>query len=268
MNASEFSISAQTLQSRLASATPPLTIDVRRAPAFNAATDMMAGALRRDPASVAEWSRELPRARDVLVYCVHGHEVSQNAAQALREAGFNARFLEGGLEEGWKGAGGALAHKPKDAATRWVTRERPKIDRIACPWLIQRFVDPQAEFLYVPTADVKRVAAERDAVPYDIPDVPFSHAGELCSFDAFIKTYRLAEPALERLAVIVRGADTDRLELAPQAAGLLALSLGLSRNFADDHEMLKHGMVMYDALYAWCKHGQDETHTWNPAAYV
>lgn len=268
MDASEFSLSAAQLQTQLEGRTPPLAIDVRRTPAFNTATDMMAGALRRDPATVAEWSRELPRARPVVVYCVHGHEVSQNAAKALREKGFDAHFLDGGLEEGWKGAGGAVAAKPKDAATRWVTRERPKIDRIACPWLIKRFVDPNAEFLYVPTPEVKRVAAERDAAPYDIPDVPFSHVGELCSFDAFIKTYRLAEPALDRLALIVRGADTDRLELAPQAAGLLALSLGLSRNFADDHEMLKHGMVMYDALYAWCSQGQDVTHTWNRAAYV
>ena len=261
-------VSPKDLQSQLASAQPPLVIDVRRTPAYRSATDMIEGALRRDPATIADWSRTLPRACSVVTYCVHGHEVSQNAAKALRDAGFNAHFLDGGIEEGWTANGGALAHKPKDAATRWVTRERPKIDRIACPWLVARFVDPDAEFLYVPTADVKRVAAERDAVPYDVPDVAFTHAGELCSFDAFIKTYRLSEPALDKLALIVRGADTGHLELAPQAAGLLAVSLGLSRNFADDHAMLKQGMVVYDALYAWCKDGQDEAHTWNPAAYV
>jgi hypothetical protein len=199
---------------------------------------------------------------------VHGHEVSQGAAKALRELGYAARYLEGGLEEGWKASGGALIGKPKEASTRWVTRERPKIDRIACPWLITRFVDPEAEFLYVPPKEVLRTAKEKEALPYDVPDVHFSHDGALCSFDAFLKTYRLTDdPALAQLAVIVRGADTARLELAPQAAGLLAVSLGLSRNFKDDHEMLKHGMVVYDALYAWCKEGQDETHTWNPAAY-
>ena len=150
--------------------------------------------------------------------------------------------------------------------TRWVTRERPKIDRIACPWLVSRFVDPDAEFLYVPTAEVRDAAKARDAIPYDIPDVQFSHEGERCSFDAFIRHYRLDDPGLARLAVIVRGADTGRLDLAPQAAGLAAMSLGLSRNFKDDHEMLAQGMVMYDALYAWCREGQDERHTWNPAA--
>jgi rhodanese-related sulfurtransferase len=262
----DVSLSGQQLQAECAGAASPLVIDVRRTPAFAGATDMIAGALRRDPASVAAWSRALPRARNIVVYCVHGHEVSQNAAKALRDAGFNARFLDGGIEEGWKAQGGATASKPKDSATRWVTRERPKIDRIACPWLITRFVDPGAEFLYVPNADVKRVAAERDAVPYDVPDVAFTHVGELCSFDAFIKTYRLSEPALDRLALIVRGADTGRLDLAPQSAGLLAVSLGLSRNFADDHAMLEQGKVVYDALYAWCRDGQRETHTWNPDA--
>jgi rhodanese-related sulfurtransferase len=262
------SITAAELKSSLAGSKPPLVIDVRRPPAFRAAPDMAAGALRRDPAQVASWTKELPRASSVVVYCVHGHEVSQNAAKELQGLGMAARYLEGGLEEGWKAAGGALASKPKEASTRWVTRERPKIDRIACPWLIARFVDPEAEFLYVPAKEVLSAAKEREAMPYDVPDVHFSHDGELCSFDAFLKTYRLSgDPALARLAVIVRGADTARLELAPQAAGLLAVSLGLSRNFKDDHEMLKHGMVVYDALYAWCKEGQDETHTWNPAAY-
>ena len=151
--------------------------------------------------------------------------------------------------------------------TRWVTRERPKIDRIACPWLVRRFIDPAAEFLYVATADVKRVSQEKEGVPYDIPDVEFSHEGERCSFDAFLRHYRLSDPALAELATIVRGADTARLELAPQAPGLAAISLGLSRNFANDHEMLAHGMVMYDALYTWCKEGKEELHTWNPRAY-
>ena len=260
----ETSITATKLKSLLAGGEPPLLIDVRRAPAFRSAPDMAEGALRRDPAAVSSWAKELPRAGSVVVYCVHGHEVSQNAAKALRELGIAARYLEGGLEEGWKAAGGELSGKPKEGSTRWVTRERPKIDRIACPWLVARFVDPDAEFLYVPSKEVPKAAKEREAIPYDVPDVRFSHDGALCSFDAFLKTYRLTgDPALARLAVIVRGADTARLDLAPQSAGLLAVSLGLSRNFTDDHEMLKQGMVMYDALYAWCKEGQDEMHTWN-----
>ena len=133
--------------------------------------------------------------------------------------------------------------------------------------MVRRFIDPEAEFLYVPAADVRRIAAERDAVPYDIPDVKFSHVGEHCSFDAFIAAYRLRDPALDELAVIVRGADTGHPGLAPQAAGLLAISLGLSRLYQDDHEMLERGMVVYDALYRWCKEGKQETHTWNPEAY-
>jgi rhodanese-related sulfurtransferase len=262
------SISASHLKSALTGAQPPLLVDVRRTPAFRSAPDMAAGALRRDPATVSSWAKELPRAGSVVVYCVHGHEVSQNAAKALRDLGIAARFLEGGLDEGWKAGGGGVIGKPKEGSTRWVTRERPKIDRIACPWLIKRFVDPEAEFLYVPNQEVLRAAKEKEANPYDVPDVHFTHDGELCSFDAFLKTYRLAgDPALAQLAVIVRGADTARPELAPQAPGLLAVSLGLSRNFKNDHEMLKHGMVIYDALYAWCKEGQEETHTWNPAAY-
>ena len=263
------SITATELKSALAGTQPPLLIDVRRPPAFRAAPEMASGALRRDPAAVSAWARALPRAASVVVYCVHGHEVSQNAAKALRDLGLAARYLEGGLEEGWKGAGGELTGKPMEASTRWVTRERPKIDRIACPWLITRFIDPEAEFLFVPPKEVPGAAKARAAIPYDVPDVHFSHDGDLCSFDAFLKTYRLTDdPALARLAVIVRGADTGHPELAPQAAGLLAVSLGLSRNFKDDHAMLKHGMVMYDALYTWCKEGQDETHTWTPDAYL
>lgn len=177
------------------------------------------------------------------------------------------RVLEGGIDEGWKAGGGELAGKPREASTRWVTRERPKIDRIACPWLISRFIDRDAEFLYVPATEVKTVAAARQAVPYDVPDVTYSHDGDLCSFDAFMQRHHLHDSALDRLALIVRGADTAKLDLAPQSPGLVALSLGLSRLFSDDHEMLRHGMVMYDALYLWCKQGQDELHTWNPAAY-
>lgn len=139
---------------------------------------------------------------------------------------------------------------------KWITRERPKIDRIACPWLVARFIDKSPEFLYVPATDVVRIAAETGAIPYDIPGVELGHVGALCSFDAFLKKYQLEEPALHQLALIVRGADTSRLDLSPQSAGLYAISIGLSRNFENDHEMLKHGLVIYDALYAWCRNRQ------------
>ena len=147
---------------------------------------------------------------------------------------------------------------------KWVTRERPKIDRIACPWLIARFIDEQPEFLYVPADQVLKVAEGSGAIPYDVPGVELSHAGELCSFDAFLKKYDLRDSALHELAPIVRGADTGRLDLAPQATGLLALSLGLSALLEDDHEMLRQGMVIYDALYAWLTKARDETHGWPP----
>jgi hypothetical protein len=139
---------------------------------------------------------------------------------------------------------------------KWVTRARPKIDRIACPWLIARFIDKAPEFLYMPGDQVLTVAAQTGAVPYDVPGVEMTHEGEMCSFDAFIKKHGLTDPALHLLARIVRGADTSRLDLAPESAGLYAISLGLSHNYADDHEMLRHGLVMYDALYAWCQSQQ------------
>jgi hypothetical protein len=143
---------------------------------------------------------------------------------------------------------------------KWVTRERPKIDRIACPWLVARFIDPAAEFLYVPADQVLKVAEATGAIPYDIPGVEYGHVGEMCSFDAFLRLHDLPDPALQQLAVIVRGADTGRLDLAPQCAGLLAQSLGLSALYADDHAMLRQGMVMYDAYYAWLRKAQGERH--------
>jgi hypothetical protein len=148
---------------------------------------------------------------------------------------------------------------------KWVTRERPKIDRIACPWLVARFIDPAAEFLYVPADQVLKVAEETGAIPYDIPGVEHGHVGELCSFDAFLRLHDLTDPALQQLAVIVRGADTGRLDLAPQCAGLLAQSLGLSALFADDHAMLRQGMLMYDAYYAWLQQSREESHSWQAA---
>jgi rhodanese-related sulfurtransferase len=241
------SISAAQLRTSLRSSAPPLVVDVRRNERFLEAGDWIRGAIRRDPATVDDWSKTLPPGSHVVVYCVHGHEVSQNAAKAL-----GAKYLEGGIEY-WRQEGGELAVKARNAPTRWVTRERPKIDRIACPWLVRRFVDPGAEFLYVPVAEVKRTAQEKTATPYDVADAEFGHAGERCSFDAFLEKFHLRDPALDKLATIVRGADTSRLDLAPQAAGLLAISQGLSINFENDLEMLGHGLVVYDALYAWCR---------------
>ena len=150
---------------------------------------------------------------------------------------------------------------------KWVTRERPKIDRIACPWLILRFIDPQAEILYVPAANVLSVAQATGALPFDVPGVALTHDGPQCSFDAFLRQYHLDDPALARLAVMIRGADTGRLDLAPQSAGLYAISLGLSALFADDQELLRNGLIVYDALYAWCANLQHESHGWPPAEY-
>ncbi len=147
---------------------------------------------------------------------------------------------------------------------KWITRERPKIDRIACPWLIQKFIDERAEFLYVPSIEVFKVAAETGAIPYDIPGAELTHENELCSFDSFIKKYNLKSKALTKMAEIVRAADTDNLQNSKEAAGLLAISLGLSFNFSDDHEMLKVGMHIYEALYSWCENLVSEKHGWQP----
>jgi rhodanese-related sulfurtransferase len=246
------SITPNAFSTALAQSNAPLVIDVRRAKAFTEAADMIAGALRRDPEQIKKWAAELPPATKFVVYCVHGHEVSQNAAAALRECGLQAQYLDHGIE-GWRAAGGPVQGKPVGAPTRWVTRARPRIDRVACPWLIRRFVDANAEVLYVPSVEVRTAAQANSATAFDIPGVAFGHHGEQCSFDAFIAHYRLgADPALTRLATIVRAADTDRLDTSPQAPGLLAFSIGLARLYADDHEMLAQCMVMYDALYHWC----------------
>jgi hypothetical protein len=147
---------------------------------------------------------------------------------------------------------------------KWITRERPKIDRIACPWLIKRFVDPAAEFIYVPKEVVFEEAEKRGAIPYDIPGAEYSHYGDQCTFDYIVEKHGLSDPALRQIATIVRGADTHRFELAPQSAGLWAISAGLSHNCTDDGEQLKIGLKIYDALYSWAKYAQAETHTWNP----
>jgi len=259
-------ISPQDLYGAIGTAAAPVLIDVRRSAAFGADNRMIVGAIRRNPEEIQKWRQEPPSGGAVVVYCVHGHEASQEAASALRDAGVNASYLEHGIA-GWAEHRLPMRGKRDTEPRSWVTRERPKIDRIACPWLIRRFIDPEAEFLFIPTERVFAVAAETGATAYDIPGAePFSHDGELCSFDAFLKVYGIKDRALDTLALIVRGADTARLELTPQSPGLLALSLGLSANFPDDHAMIEHGMVMYDAFYSWCRSFQGETHNWTPTA--
>ena len=260
-------ISISSLLATHGSAASPLVIDVRRAQAFEADAIMLAGATWRDPFATDEWIKFLPRQLDIVVYCVHGHEISKNACVALRVAGLNAHYLEGGIE-GWKENGAPTIKKhaalsipsPINRPSKWITRERPKIDRIACPWLIRRFIDPLAEFIYVPAAQVLAVAKSQSATPYDIAEVQFSHREDECSFDAFIHDFGIHDPALNDLATIVRGADTGKPQLTPQSPGLLAISLGLSALYPNDHDMLEHGMVVYDALYAWLKRARAEVH--------
>ena len=256
------SVSPFELHQRLGTRAAPLIVDVRRRPAFEEDDSFIAGATWRDPFTVSEWERFLPRHRDIVVYCVHGHEVSRNACGALRAAGLDASYLDGGIAA-WRQSGAPTVRRDPslpipsamNAPSRWITRERPRIDRIACPWLIRRFIDPLAEFDYVPAANVVSEATARGAIAYDVPDVRFTHRGEECSFDALIADFALVDAGLERLATIVRGADTGRPDLAPQCAGLVAVSIGLGANFSNDLEMLEHGMVVYDALYAWCRRG-------------
>ena len=260
-------ISISSLRASSGSAASPLVIDVRRAQAFDADTVMISGATWRDPFATDDWIKFLPRDRDIVVYCVHGHEISKNASASLRAAGMNAHYLDGGIEA-WQAAGAPTTKKRAalsipsaiNMPSKWITRERPKIDRIACPWLIRRFIDPLSEFIYVPASEVISAAASRGATAYDVPNVQFSHRGEACSFDAFIADFEIHDVALNDLAAIVRGADTGKPDLTPQSSGLLAISLGLSALYPDDHEMLEQGMVVYDALYAWLKRARAEIH--------
>ena len=202
----------------------------------------------------------------VVVICAEGHRRSQGVAAWLRSEGVPAEYLEGGYA-GWRAADLPLVNRSRvpcdhEGRSVWVTRSRPKIDRIACPWLIRRFVDPRAVFLYVAPTEVAGVAELYGAIPYDVEDVFWSHRGGLCTFDTMLAEFGLSTPALDRLAAIVRGADTARMDLAPEAAGLLAASLGLSRMHAGDLEQLEAGMVLYDAFYRWARDATDETHNW------
>ncbi len=262
-------ISVGDLLRRFGTPAMPVLFDVRRRAVYDEAKDILPTATWRDHGAAAAWATEIPAGAEAVVYCVHGHQVGQSAVAALRAFGVQARYLEGGIEA-WRAAGGPLVGKSevdahrKSGPSHWVTRESPKIDRIACPWFIRRFVDPSARFHYVSPDQVEAVAKEMNATPYDIPGVDFSHDGPACSFDAFVKRFGIKDPALDRVAIIIRGADTSRHELAPQCAGLLAITLGLGASIADDHALLEAAMPLYDGLYAWARFAAGETHGWPP----
>ena len=225
-------ISTTDLYGRLGTATAPTVVDVRRPADFATAGELIISAFHRAPDEVEQWRKDLPSGRQVVVHCVHGRQVSQGVAAALRAAGIDASYLQGGIA-GWIAEGLPTYRAIGATPGKWVTRERPKIDRIACPWLIRRFIDPQAEFIYVPPKDVLTVAKETGGTPYDIDGVEFAHEGERCSFDTILRIYGIKDPALDHLATIVRGADTSRHDLSPQCGGLFAISLGLSANFPE-----------------------------------
>jgi rhodanese-related sulfurtransferase len=244
----------------------PLLLDVRSEEDLAADPRSLPGSIRVDDHALSELVTQLAGQPSIAV-CQAGHRRSQGAAAWLRAEGCPSEYLEGGFEA-WRAAGlplfdpAKLPRRDGQGRTVWVTRSRPKIDRIACPWLIRRFLDPRAVILFVAPAEVVGVAERYDASPFDIEDVFWSHRGDLCTFDVMLEEFGLSIPALDRLATIVRGADTARLDLAPEAAGLLAASLGLSRMYSDDLEQLEAGMLLYDAFYRWARDATDETHNW------
>jgi rhodanese-related sulfurtransferase len=239
----------------------PTIIDIRPS-----ADELLPAAVRQPAENVHEWAGTV--GDSAVIVCVHGLELSAGVAAILRSQGVRAEVLEGGFAN-WRDAGLPLIDTAKlpepdpNGCTLWVTRARPKVDRIACPWLIRRFVDPKAIFLFVAPTEVAGVAERFHSTPFDIEDVFFSHRGEQCTFDTMVEEFGLQPfEALQRLAVIVRGADTARPDIAPQAAGLLAASLGLSRMYSDDLQQLDAGMLLYDAFYRWCRDAAEETHDW------
>ncbi|MEM8949374.1 MAG: sulfurtransferase/chromate resistance protein [Pseudomonadota bacterium] len=244
----------------------PVLIDICIDEDFNEDPRLIPGSFRHPFRDVAELAPKLA-GRKAVVICQKGKKLSQGAAAILRDHGIVAESLEGGIFA-WRDAGEPLlpaARLPKrnaEGRTIWVTRHRPKIDRIACPWLIRRFVDPSAQFLFVSPSEVLSVAETFDATPFDVEDVFWSHRGDRCTFDAMVEEFALGIEPLERLANIVRGADTNQHDLAPEAAGLLAASLGLSRMYRDDLAQLEAGMMLYDAFYRWARDAVDEGHDW------
>jgi rhodanese-related sulfurtransferase len=247
----------------------PALVDVRTTDDFGADPRLVPGAVRRPHAEAPDWASEFS-GRSAIVICQRGAKLSQGVAAWLRHAGVPADGLEDGFE-GWRKASLPLVPvakmPPLDRLGRtvWVTRARPKVDRIACPWLIRRFVDPNAVFLFVAPSEVPAVAERFAATPFDVEGAHWSHRSERCTFDVMVEELALATEPMLRLAAIVRGADTGRFETAPQAAGLLAASLGLSRMYADDLAQLEAGMTLYDAFYRWCRDAVEETHTWHSA---
>ncbi|MFE1597395.1 chromate resistance protein ChrB domain-containing protein [Methylobacterium sp. ID0610] len=246
----------------------PAVVDVRSYREFLVDQRHVPGSLPRSAEKVAEWAPGL-RGRSVVVVCEDGRRNSHGVAAWLRSAGVEAEALQGGIAD-WAAAelpmvpANKIRNRDEQGRTVWVTRARPKVDRIACPWLIRRFVDPDAVFLFVPPSEVSGVAERFEAAPFDIddPGTFWSHRGELCTFDVMVEELGLATPPLLHLATLVRGADTGRPDLAPEAAGLLAASLGLSRIYADDLAQLDAGMLLYDAFYRWCRDATEERHTW------
>lgn len=259
-------ITVEDLARRIGTPRAPHVIDVRTEEDHARDPRFLPGAERRDHRTVSEWHRA-HAGREVVVVCQLGLKLSEGVAAWLRHGSIAARSLAAGFEA-WAEAGGPLVSPghlpPRDAEGRtlWVTRARPKIDRIACPWLIRRFVDPRAVFLFVAPSEVVAVGERFGAAPFDVEGVFWSHRGPLCTFDVMLAEFGLAAPALDRLAAIVRGADTARPGLAPEAAGLLAASLGFSRLFDDDLAQLEAAMGLYDALYLWARDGAEETHNW------
>jgi rhodanese-related sulfurtransferase len=259
-------IAPEKLARLIGTANAPALIDVRPDEDFAADPRLIPGAIRRDHEEAADWAKEFS-GRSAIVVCRRGQKHAHGAAAWLRHAHVDAETLEGGFE-GWKAAKLPLVPTSKlpgrDAMGRtvWVTRARPKVDRIACPWLIRRFVDPNAVFLFVAPSEVIAVSEQFNAAPFDIENVFWSHRGELCTFDVMIEEFALATPPLLRLATMVRAADTARLDLSPEAPGLLAASLGLSRMYDDDLKQLDAGIALYDAFYRWCRDATGETHNW------
>jgi rhodanese-related sulfurtransferase len=262
------SISVDKLSRLIGTPKCPALIDVQTDEDFSADPRLIPGAVRQPFAAVSAWADEFT-GRPAVVICQKGLKLSHGVAAFLRHAGIPSESLEGGALA-WAQAGLPMVPEaklpPRDPQGRtvWVTRSRPKIDRIACPWLIRRFVDPRAVFLFVPTSEVGGVASRFGATPFDIEGegVFWSHRGEFCTFDTMVEEFGLATEPLRRLATIVRGADTARLDLAPEAPGLLAASLGLSRLYTDDLAQLEAGLLLYDAFYRWCRDAVDETHNW------
>jgi rhodanese-related sulfurtransferase len=243
----------------------PAIVDVRAEEDFNADPRLIPTARQRDARHTAIWASEYA-GQSVIVSCGHGSSLSQGVAARLRHAGVNAQTLEGG-HEAWRKGGQPLVRTsrlpPFDEAGRtvWVTRARPKVIRIACPWLIRRFIDPGAVFLYVAPSEVLAVAERFNATPFDVDNAFWGDRGDRCTFDVMIEEFGLDTDVLSRLARIIRGADTGRLDLSPQSAGLLAASLGYSRMYRDDLAQLEAAMPLYDAFYRWCRDATEETHS-------